>query len=61
MDGWRIMEYDRLWTDIKGYWRQGHVEKLCCVKEIFERMSENIMEFGRRYQESVGSFGYPLC
>jgi len=23
MDGWRIREYDRPWTDIKRYWRQG--------------------------------------
>jgi hypothetical protein len=30
MDEWRIREYDRPWTDIKGYWRQGQVEKLCC-------------------------------
>jgi len=30
MDGWRIREYDRPWTDIKGYWRQGQVEKLRC-------------------------------
>jgi hypothetical protein len=69
MDGWRIMEYDRLWTDIKGYWRKGHVEKLRCVEGkllysgpiLDERLSEKIMKSGRQYQGSLGSFGYPLC
>jgi hypothetical protein len=27
---WRIREYERAWTDIKGLWRQGQVEKLRC-------------------------------
>jgi hypothetical protein len=30
VDGWRMREHDRPWTDIKGYWRQGQVEKLRC-------------------------------